>query len=339
MRPISHHYEDALDRIWITTAERIGFRVVRSDGVYASTDGRGTLIVGSSSTLDADDSLAQMIFHELCHSLVEGHDALRMEDWGLANQDDRHTGREYACLRVQAALSTPLGLRNFFAPTTDHRVTFFDSLDEDPLVPLLDPTSILARAALRRVDQAPWGPHLRTALEATASIVAIAAHFTERSPASLFAAAEPRSPNHRVGFPIARGVTAENNCASCAWFDSDKVLCRQAKKRTRPTDSACERWERPFDCQSCGACCREAYDTVDVGPRDAFIKKHPALIVLRGDGSRGIARSGERCAALAGSIADGFGCTVYDDRPRTCRDFTIGSAHCLDARRRVGLSR
>jgi len=29
---------------------------------------------------------------------------------------------------------------------------------------------------------------------------------------------------------------------------------------------------------------------------------------------------------------------LYDDRPRSCRDFTLGSAHCLTARRRVGLS-
>jgi len=33
-----------------------------------------------------------------------------------------------------------------------------------------------------------------------------------------------------------------------------------------------------------------------------------------------------------------YQCTIYDDRPRTCRDFTLGSNHCLTARRRVGLS-
>jgi Fe-S-cluster containining protein len=31
-------------------------------------------------------------------------------------------------------------------------------------------------------------------------------------------------------------------------------------------------------------------------------------------------------------------CVIYDDRPRTCREFTLGSAHCLSARRKVGLS-
>jgi hypothetical protein len=33
-----------------------------------------------------------------------------------------------------------------------------------------------------------------------------------------------------------------------------------------------------------------------------------------------------------------FACTIYDDRPRACRDFEAGGRHCLVARRRVGLS-
>jgi Fe-S-cluster containining protein len=60
-----------------------------------------------------------------------------------------------------------------------------------------------------------------------------------------------------------------------------------------------------------------------------------------------IRRQGDRCAALGGGevVAGGsgltttrYGCVIYDDRPRTCREFTLGSAHCLTARRRVGLS-
>ena len=55
---------------------------------------------------------------------------------------------------------------------------------------------------------------------------------------------------------------------------------------------------------------------------------------------------GDRCAALCGGEPDAakpervtrYYCAIYDDRPRTCRDFTLGSAHCLTARRRVGLS-
>ena len=46
-----HVYADPLDRIWLTCAERIGFQVTRSPDVYASTDGRGTLIIGAEATL------------------------------------------------------------------------------------------------------------------------------------------------------------------------------------------------------------------------------------------------------------------------------------------------
>ena len=64
-------------------------------------------------------------------------------------------------------------------------------------------------------------------------------------------------------------------------------------------------------------------------------------LVVR-DGKRlALARDGERCAALDGGRGpdEPYTCRVYDERPRTCRDFTLGSAHCLTARRRVGLSR
>mgnify|MGYP002149144524 CR=1 FL=1 len=47
---------------------------------------------------------------------------------------------------------------------------------------------------------------------------------------------------------------------------------------------------------------------------------------------------GARCAALGGAEEGPYACAVYEERPRTCRDFTRGSAHCLSARRRVGLS-
>ena len=65
-----HRYEDPLDRVWIGAAERIGFTVRRSADVYASTDGRRTIVIGTPETLDPDDCLAQMILHELCHALV-----------------------------------------------------------------------------------------------------------------------------------------------------------------------------------------------------------------------------------------------------------------------------
>ncbi|HEY6177890.1 MAG TPA: YkgJ family cysteine cluster protein, partial [Kofleriaceae bacterium] len=93
---------------------------------------------------------------------------------------------------------------------------------------------------------------------------------------------------------------------------------------------------------TCGACCRAAYHSVEVSRRDPVVKAQPALIVDRGRYLE-IRRNGDRCAALEGGVVEHgtttrYHCTIYDDRPRTCRDFTLGSAHCLTARRRVGLS-
>ena len=156
-RPIHHRYVDPLAQIWLDCAARVGLRVVRSGDAYASYqppgDGRGTLIIGDDASLDADDSLAQMIFHELCHSLVQGEDAFERADWGLDNETDRDAWREHACLRVQAVLAARHGLRGFFAPTTDYRADFWDQLPADPLADRGDPSVHAAIVALRRAAQ------------------------------------------------------------------------------------------------------------------------------------------------------------------------------------------
>ena len=140
-----------------------------------------------------------------------------------------------------------------------------------------------------------------------------------------------------------------NRCGDCAWRYVGKgaTRCRQADNATvDDTWVACERFEAALDCQTCGACCREAYGAVVVGARDLVRRARPDFVVDRGPGGAHryeLRRAGERCAALAGGTVEagrvtGYACTIYDDRPRTCRDFTLGSAHCLTARRRVGLS-
>lgn len=169
-RSVRHAYLDPLDAVWIAAVQRIGFRVVRSPEVFASTDGRGRLFIGSSETLDPDDCLAQMLFHELCHSLVQGESNLASPDWGLSNESDRDVVREHACLRVQAALAARHELRAFLAPTTEFRA-YYDALPSDPLAPAHDPASSLAREALARAESPPWAPHLRRALDATNAIV------------------------------------------------------------------------------------------------------------------------------------------------------------------------
>jgi Fe-S-cluster containining protein len=133
-------------------------------------------------------------------------------------------------------------------------------------------------------------------------------------------------------------------CGSCAWRFEHRgaARCRQADQKIEDAWPACERYESALDCQSCGACCRAAYHSVEITRRDPMIRRQPEYVVDRGHYLE-IRREGDRCAALHGGKVEAgkttrYHCVIYDDRPRTCRDFTLGSAHCLTARRRVGLS-
>ncbi|MBK9036461.1 MAG: hypothetical protein IPL61_35315 [Myxococcales bacterium] len=164
-------YRDPLDEVWVRAAEQMGLRVVRADGAYADYDGRGTLAIGTAQILDPDDCVAQIVFHEVCHWLVEGRDSMHQLNWGLANDSLADLRRENASLRVQAALATPHGLRRFLANTTDHRA-YYDALPDDPLAQDDDDTVGLARTALARAAAPPWGAPLAQALAATAAIVA-----------------------------------------------------------------------------------------------------------------------------------------------------------------------
>jgi hypothetical protein len=340
-RDVTHRYVDPLSQVWLGAARRIGLRVERTPHAYAATDGRGTLAIGDDATLDADDSLAQMIFHELCHSLVEGEDSFARPDWGMDNTGPDHDWREHACLRTQWVLAGRHGLRDVFAPTTDFRA-FWTTLGGDVLADRTDPSVQSAIAAIRRAEHPPWAPALSEALAATARIAADAAKFTSpdhRAPALWLKVAAPRPP-HPTGLPAG---TADATCASCAWkYDSRGARCRQADTKIDPSWRACERYEAALDCQTCGACCRAAYHSVEVQPRDPAVKAQPDYIVDRGHYLE-IKRDGDRCAALKGGLVElgkttRYHCVIYDDRPKTCREFTLGSAHCLTARRRVRLS-
>lgn len=340
-RKVTHRYVDPLAQVWIGAARRIGLSVVRTPDAYAATDGRGTLAIGDDATLDADDSLAQMIFHELCHSLVEGERSFEVPDWGMDNTGPDHDWREHACLRVQWVLTGRHGLRVVFAPTTEFRA-FWDRLSGDVLADRTDPSVQAAIAALRRVDHPPWGPALSEALAASERIAREAAAFAPPGdPSSMWRAVEPRRERHPSGLP-AGDATA--GCGSCAWryVHRGAPRCRQADGRIEDGWPACERYEAALDCQTCGACCRAAYHSVEVARRDPVIALQPSYIVDRGSYLE-VRREGDRCAALlGGAIERGattrYHCAIYDDRPRTCREFTLGSAHCLTARRRVGLS-
>ena len=131
MRTILSEYQDPVDLIWLQTCRRWGWQIDRSNQVFAAWNGKGTLTIGTSETLDADDSLAQLILHEFCHAMVEGPDSWNHPDWGLDITDRSQLFHEHACLVLQAAVSDPFGLRTFFGSTTDAR-KFYDQLPTTP---------------------------------------------------------------------------------------------------------------------------------------------------------------------------------------------------------------
>ncbi len=172
-RAVSLRYLDPIEEIWISLAAAVGLRVQRSSEVFASTDGRGVMRIGSSDTLDPDDCLAQMVLHELCHALVEGPQSASHPDWGLRSdqRDSDDELRERACLRVQAYMTQRFGLRELLAATTEFR-QFYDELSASPL----DGTTEDARRAQRAIEGAqrvPWFADLECALDATARIAEV----------------------------------------------------------------------------------------------------------------------------------------------------------------------
>lgn len=362
-RPVTHRYADPLEVVWTNCALQVGFRVERSHELYASTDGKGTLLIGTDDILDADDSLAQMIFHELCHALIEGEGGERQVDWGLDNTSNRHLWREHACLRLQAYLAGNVGLRAFLAPTTDFRVRFWNALPTDPFAAAggrREPSCVAARLGAWRATQPRWSAPLSQALDATAAIAGLVSAVSGAPPGYadeplqpgdasgrlplLWATRDDPPARHPAGHAVFADYHAGHGCADCAWsfFVGASRRCRHAPRVRVPDQApACTRWEAAdrLACAECGACCREAYHAVEVGGRETVNRTHPELVEIR-ETHRRLRRTGDRCAALAGgeTPTEPFACTIYADRPRSCRDFERGGAHCLDARRRVGLS-
>jgi len=385
-----HH--PAIEAIWIAAAQEIGWTVARTSAAFATSDGQRTISIGVDEVLDGDDAVAQLVFHELCHGLVQGPASWSQPDWGLSNEEDRDVIAEHACLRTQIHLTAPHGLRAAMAPTTEYRA-YHDAVTGDPLQAPGDPAAARARQALERPESRLWIAALERALARTRLVLdGVASAGEPVVEASL--GSDGANPNHPVGFPW--GPPGET-CGGCAWLyvggrGPGVERCRQSGaesapegQRTSRHERACERWEPPVDCQTCGACCREAYHSVTVSVRDPVVWKQPALIVRHGHRFE-ILRNGPRCAALhdrreerppagelsraaapasqpAASGGDGagrvtaaraaatraaipptqggaptFACTIYEDRPRACRDFEAGGRHCLVARRRVGLS-
>ncbi|MDG1872942.1 MAG: YkgJ family cysteine cluster protein [Mariniblastus sp.] len=341
-RSINHRYDDPVDLIWLNAAADLGLKIERSSEAFASYDGKGTLTIANADDFDADDSLAQMIFHEICHWLVAGRRGKHLADWGLSNIDDRDLIFEYACHRLQAALSAPYGLREFMAVTTDWR-PYWDAIPEEPLRAGDDPAIAIAQEAMHRARLQPFEAVLTRSLTRTATIADLVRETAPKK--SLWNLTRPR---HRLG---SLASTSEDLfCHSCAWAISEEscLRCRQHKAPGEPApkvnanEQACERWEKKFgidDCGSCGACCREGFDLVAVATHDPFIKLHPDLVELRDDEYR-VPRPEGICVALKGDgTATPYRCRHYGSRPENCADFEVSGDACLLARRRVGLSR
>lgn len=360
-RSITHRYEDPLALIWIACAEQVGFKVSRTSDAYATYDGNGTLLIGQADQLDPDDHLAQMILHELCHALVQGPSGERLTDWGLFNQGPvSDPWREHAALRVQAWLAASVGLRAFFAPTTDYRDRFWIHLGEDPLGAVCLPGGLEDRSrtaaihAIHRASLPRWKPALEAALLATQRVAQLVLQIKAQGaddptskPAmrSLWHLVEARTLPHASGQSWIANWTASRTCMECAWsFSVGRALrCRRNPGISFASDSmACARFEdkAQLDCETCGACCREAFDTVELLPDDRPVWRYPEWVIKVDDRLK-LRRLGGSCIALKsaeGSSSPSYRCSIYRERPQTCRGFKAGGEACLEARQRLAIS-
>lgn len=176
---MASRYTDPLELVWYATANRLGLTIRRNPHVFSMTDGTGLLELGPRESLDADDTAAQQIFHEICHWITNGVESYHERDWGfpVSDEDD---WREFSCLRVQAWLAERHGLRGMFGPTGVYR-QYYDRLPADPFEPFdgEDEGRICAHARLcaDRALGEPWRGPLGDALDATARFKALIAEF------------------------------------------------------------------------------------------------------------------------------------------------------------------
>ena len=143
----------SLDDAWLALLGDVGGQLARSPDCFVAWLGDSrTLLVADEPDLDDDDTLAQIILHELCHHLVEGPESVDLDDWGLNNMTDDDLANEHAALRLQAAILHRPVLRRYLQPTTNHR-WFYEGLGSDPLREAQHPET---DAASIRLASAGW---------------------------------------------------------------------------------------------------------------------------------------------------------------------------------------
>jgi len=329
-------YEDSVSNVWVMAARQIGL-------ARAGESADGKDVAGVS----------QAIFDRLCRSLIEGHDSFVKSDSEPGADATALHWRDQARLRLQWVLCSQWNLHGWFVPAENARA-FWLSLDETLLDDKSDLAVRAASVALVRAGRAPWAPIFTETLAATRDLVRADVSKRAEHPTGAFAVRADES----------------KRCEQCAWAYTRGFLlaCRQVDAATVGAQHknieaewpACERFEPALDCQPCGACCREAFQTVQVGAREPIRRTHPAMVVdhgtrqeLRRTPTTGLdivvdKPAPTRCASLGGgdlvqlgtrtTVSD-YGCQIYEARPQACRSFTAGSESCLVARRRVGMSR
>ena len=144
----------------------------------------------------------------------------------------------------------------------------------------------------------------------------------------------------REDHPLGLEYASSGSCRDCVWAHHDLEeegevwFCSAASKSIDPSWGACVRVEHRLECLECSACCRSAFDVVEVSDDDPVLELQPAWIG-QADGRNHVLRTASNhCACL---MKDNR-CIIYEDRPQCCRDFEKGSENCIFARRRVGLS-
>ena len=173
VRPIHARYVDPVDIIWLSTAHELGLTIRRHPEVFGMTEGDGILHLGDRDSLDPDDSVLQMVLHEICHWITNGIDAYDKRDWGF-EMDSGIDPREHACQRLQCHLADSVGLRDMLGATGEFR-QYWDRIPKDPTEPM-DGSAWeaavceIAEAAITRAHKPPFFGPLSKALHTTAAI-------------------------------------------------------------------------------------------------------------------------------------------------------------------------